>query len=737
MPDGMSAENGEDHEKDAAKAQQDREISFRQSQRHLGGERSVYRPLKKLNEGGKDFSKLRNDERKEIKEVLEREIRSPFDALSSKLELIIEAQAARKITYSAQNDLERTDETINQVKENLANAKEGENETILGFTQTELIRQRSAQIILNWAIPYHTMAWSGMDSLRLISERGIQLPVADLSRFFKGAEAKWVDNGLKALPKEVLKDLPLVEVKETIIEKMSPPGQEVAPAGSEAPIQTPERTVFMETESFTDRLARYTSEAYFWNQIRGEMNTYNPAFGEKLNITKTMQKFVADLSKNTPRENENGSMETIKDKESKEITVFIRDLGKGRFEQVPQTKDDQGNVIALGKYASKEIVYINNLDYFNKTKSEDHRRWVVATTAAMCIHDAKRRLDDLPDNINDTPKDENNPETIKCTSLFRDVQNTAKEIMENYDVFSKSMMGQMMAKTAFNLSYSIAFGTFAVGDWGWSYDWEERSIKVKDEQENEQEGFLWEVSGSQGDPTSSGDAFTARRPYFHEAVYAGMKGRASAMNAGVMMPVNPKDANVLANVLLSEAEEINQRGIMIERIKRGEQPHLARFFGVIGAFEHELNDKNSKSFVYWQEGANIRNKEKNGKNSMEVNDNLKKAVETCVDFVPTPFIGADGKPLVYPVLMPQFQIALFDMLRVSDTSVGDVLRKTWKKEMKDEKEIWVEALPKEGGRRKTLQNIDWKQYHPYGDDGRAVNDNFISQIYAPLYGTIN
>jgi len=216
-----------------------------------------------------------------------------------------------------------------------------------------------------------------------------------------------------------------------------------------------------------------------------------------------------------------------------------------------------------------------------------------------------------------------------------------------------------------------------------------------------------------------------------------MKGRASAMNAGVMMPVNPKDANVLANVLLSEAEEINQRGIMIERIKRGEQPHLARFFGVIGAFEHELNDKNSKSFVYWQEGANIRNKEKNGKNSMEVNDNLKKAVETCVDFVPTPFIGADGKPLVYPVLMPQFQIALFDMLRVSDTSVGDVLRKTWKKEMKDEKEIWVEALPKEGGRRKTLQNIDWKQYHPYGDDGRAVNDNFISQIYAPLYGTIN
>ena len=719
MPADMSVENGEIDQSKLASQKQEAERLSRESRFGNGERRQYYRQYDVLKDH--DYSGIPEDlskEKREVKEALQGEILGPYWTLSTKLRHVVEAASAKKNLYSAENDLERTGYNQANLCEQLDFAKEGENEALLTTALSEVTIGESSEVIFNWSLPYLSMAWSGMDSLRLISDRGMQLPMSDLSVFFSGPVSSDLAELQESYP----------QVFDTL---SFPRNVQVDSTDHPDTAGTKEAEVRKEKEIFMETFAHYSSESYFWNQIRGEMNTYNPAFGEKLDISKTMQKFVAGFSKTRMGIKENGEDEIrengipSKPKQSTEIKIYLfTDPQTGRITQIPQTEDGNG---FLGNFdpalVTTETVYINNLDYFNKMKSENERRWVVATTAAMCVCNARKRLDSLNcDDIEKLSKKESLTEEEqkiiqKYDSLVKDVNYVANNILNNYDLLGKKRMGERIAKSAFDMSYAISFGSFSVADWGWSYDWSRGGNKT--------EGYTWKVIGAQGDPTASGDAFTARRPYFHEALYAGVKGRASAMNSGVLMPVDPEEANNLTNELLSDAEAMNRRGVMIEKIKKGEQPHLAKFFGVIGAYETQLG--NNKA---WQEGSALREKE-----HKQVNDNLKKAVEDSVIFVPTIFPGQDGKKLFYPMLAPQFQISLFDMLTVSkDASVGDVLRKTWKK---DGNGKWVEASPKEGGVRRTLEDIDWKQYPAYGDDSRAVNDNFISQLYAPLYGVIN
>ena len=191
----------------------------------------------------------------------------------------------------------------------------------------------------------------------------------------------------------------------------------------------------------------------------------------------------------------------------------------------------------------------------------------------------------------------------------------------------------------------------------------------------------------------------------------------------------------LANALLSDIEQANQKGRMLERISRGEQPHLARFFGVLGAYSGVLG-----TLPAYREGVAIKDNASKGldvKFKKEANKNLIKTVEKLIVYVPTPFKDKSGRNLIYPMLMPQFEIGLLDMLRAKKygDSAGDMLRKTW---------VYDEALkeyrePKVGevGKRLTMQNIDWEAYGAYADDSRAVNNNFMSQLYMPLYGAPN
>lgn len=120
----------------------------------------------------------------------------------------------------------------------------------------------------------------------------------------------------------------------------------------------------------------------------------------------------------------------------------------------------------------------------------------------------------------------------------------------------------------------------------------------------------------------------------------------------------------------------------------------------------------------------------------KVNPNLSKTIEETVSFIPTPYQNKVDGNLVYPMLTPEFQIGLFDMLSSGGKdSVGDMLRKTWKKD--EATGLLTEAKPEEGGRRFTLKDVNWLQYARYADDSRAVNDNFLLQAYAPFYGALN
>lgn len=705
-----------------------------------------FRPLEVL--AFEDFKNLHEKEKKMVKEALIETVLTPFVSFSAEIDSVLERASAKKHLYTGESGLDRTMYAVAQTETMIYTASSEANAILLGTTQSEQKRMQSVSTMWNYALPYLSMYWGGMETMRILSERGAQLPMADMGRFFQGTRSKWVTDGLNGLLKyqpDTMSAIPLAR----FVKKE----EDFSVLGSIQKVETLEIA-----ESFTDRLARYTADADYWTRIRGEMNTHNPILGgrtkeekEKLYITEATQQFVADLSRRIPRTNENGSVEKID--APQKVTIFFDADGK----QIPQEYVDEDGIV-LRSMAQVDIVkkrggtltlrlpagvtasyskeiHVELLDYWNKAKSDIDRKWVVATTAAMCIENAKEILDSLPPNVNLV--DGNSEDAKKYKALFRAVKERAENIMENYDSFSKAMLEEKIAKTAFDLSYAMAFGTMSIGDIGWNFEW--KLSLQKDANGKEMEGkFIWDPEGSQGDPTASGDAFSARRPYFHDTAYAAVKGRISANTpgAGVLMSVDSKQGAEFVNVLLSEAEEINQRGRMIERLKNGEQPHIARYFGVLGAYaELGAVDKttgeplNPLAYDAWKTGENIRIK--TGK---EANKNLIQTIEETVMFVPTPF-QENGKTLFYPVLMPQFQVSLYDMLTVSkDLSVGDLMRKTW---TYNSDGILVEMAPEAGGKRLTQRDIDWEQYGGYADDSHAVNDNFLSQVYGPLYGAYN
>lgn len=699
-----------------------------------------YRPLEAMSTV--DYLVLNPKECELVKDALKESILTPFLTFSAEIDNVVKATSAKKYLYSGQSALERSMYSTAQTEAQISTAESKNNETILGAVHIEMKRQESVLTIFNHSLPYMATYWGGMETMRLLSERGMQLPMADLARFYKGVRAKWVSDELskRKYTPDVIKAIPLTKVEvgsETItVNKVKEDGSsDVDEAGNPLTVEQKFETATI-TETFGDRLAKYTGHADFWTRARGEMNVYNPLLGgtekETLNLSKTMQDFVALFSKSQLRTYEDRTKEIAVPQ--RKITAYFDADGnqlpmeafdsEGTRISKPEDVDrleKAGNILTFKLKAGLTAVnstefYIETLDYFNKAKSELDRKWIVATTAAMCIENAKDILDSLPHDISTNAS---NPEAkAKYDKLVSDVMAQAQNIMDNFDTFNQDLMEQKLATTAFNLAYAMSFGNLSVGDIGWSYEWKYVYNEAKG-------GFVWAAEGAQGDPTASGDAFSARRPYFHELVYAGIKNRVSSFNSGAMIPVNGENAQELANALLSEAEELNQRGKMVEKLKKGEQPHLARFFGVIGAYQNELG-----SVGAWAEGAAIRANVKK-----EANPNLIQAVETSVMYIPTPFKDASGNYLYYPMLMPQFQISLQDMLSVSkDVSVGDVLRKTWKT---DESGKLIEATPEDGGKRLTQQDVDWEQFGAYAEDSHAVNDNFMTQIYGPLYGKID
>lgn len=674
---------------------------------------SMFRPIEELSRG--DIKEnFKPEEREQIKDELRSNILGTFLPFAESIRSVVEQQSGKKAIYSIPHTEERAGQIAAQTLEAIQNTKSENNEILLGAVHADQVVVKSMHTIYNWAGPYLSMYWAGMDSMRLIMDRGMQLPMADMNRLFKGPAAKWVKEGIKKLDPVVKNLIPLRGIGKNKIENGTKPVAEIK--------------ISKEDESFGERMGRYTADTYFWTQIRGEMNTFNPTYGEagltkdqaanseheKIYISETMQQFVKDIS--NPEDRTKADEEPFYNKKTK---IYFDDNGM-------QISEAQAN-----ENTRSVSLFTETLDFFNKMKTEKDRKWVVATTAAMAMHNAKEVLDGLPADIrNENMRTGKDMEVY--TELFKNVKKTAIEIVENFDSNRQSFLEHNMAKTAFDLSYAFAFGSFSVADWGWSYEW---TYKGSERADGKPDGKgVWAFEGTQGDPTASGDAFTARRPYFHEVVYAAIKDRASAPKGGTMMAIdgseNGKEAFKLANALLSDIEQANQKGRMIERISNGEQPHLARFFGVLGAYSEVLG-----ALPAYREGVAIRDNASKGLESRfkkEANKNLIKTVEKVIVYVPTPFKDKSGKNLIYPMIMPQFEIGLLDMLRAKKygDSAGDLLRKTWDKNGK-------EASVKDGGKRLTMQELDWEAYGAYADDSRAVNDNFMSQLYTPLYGAPN
>lgn len=683
----------------------------------------LFRPIDELSRGD-IVENFDDDEKEQIKDELRSNILGTFYPFAESIRAVVEQQSGKKAIYSIPHAEEYAGKIVAQTLEAIQNTKSENNEILLGAVHADQVVVKSMHTIYNWAGPYLSMYWAGMDSMRLIMERGMQLPMADMTRLFKGPSAKWVKEGIKKLDSKeqgsIVKNLiPLRGIGKNKIENGTKPVAEIK--------------INKEDESFGERMGRYTADTYFWTQIRGEMNTYNPTYGEagltrdqaarseheSLYISETMQQFVKDISNPIDRNNPDTGVFF-----NKKVKIYFDENGT----QIPEVQANENT--------RSVSLFTETLDFFNKMKTEKDRKWVIATTAAMAMHNAKEVLDGLPIDIMQT--DTNSNEYRAYVELFKKVKTTAIEIVENFDSNRQSFLEHNMAKTAFDLSYAFAFGSFSVADWGWSYEWSYKGGEIVNGGKPDGKG-IWSFEGAQGDPTASGDAFTARRPFFHEVVYAAIKDRASAPKGGTMMAIDGatnggEKAYELANALLSDIEQANQRGKMIERIRNGEQPHLARFFGVLGAYSEVLG-----TVPAYKEGVAIRDNASRGlepRFRKEANKNLIKTIEKLIVYVPTPFKDKSGKNLIYPMVMPQFEIGLLDMLRAKKyaDSAGDLLRKTW---IPDGKGGYVEESIEKGGRRLTMQKLDWEAYGAYADDSRAVNDNFMSQLYTPLFGAPN
>lgn len=714
-----------------------------------------FRPLENLRHTS--VLEMEDSEREPVVEALHSMLVDAEVDLADRMETSIENFDYTTLTYTLQRDQEQSRVAVKQLETLRMVSPDAGNERLLGLVEREARRISAAETVFKWAAVYKAKYFSGLESMALLAERGQQLALSNLDRLLRGIRIKWLDN----VPEPPKPDLATYEPMSQERAKY----EKTMDAGELLPLKENGETV-------TDRYAKYTGDADFWFRVTGEMNTHDPTIpGSELQITRTMQTFLADMLIRRPRNREDGEPEVIKeDEKTRKITVWLDANG----EQLPQRPDGTLVDPTQAATATKREAYINILDYYNKAKSEDDYRWVVSVISALAMTDAKSILDQLPENMEPPPfgpLEENDQNGSNYRNLFNAVQKIAQEMMDNYDIPPTEDMNHMLAKSGVHMADAIAFGTFDIAERGFNNEWKRKlcnsdgktvdkdgePIKLPrgytigkdgvifDDKGNPSSefGYIWEGEPGQGNPTASGDAFTAARIYFHEVVYQAIKNRISANNSGVLLPIDHKRALEMAKVYSSEIAEANQREKTIKLIAEGHQQHLAKYFGVLGAFEAELGH-----LPMWQEGNKLR--ESLGK---KINPNFSKAVEDLVVFVPTPFNFSKseksaGQPefikkfglaaedsILFPMIAHQFKIGLYNMLSTTkEITVADMLQKTW---IKDTDGKWVEATLEQGGRRLTIRDINFMAYGRYDEDSRAVNNNFMLQLYSPLYGALN
>lgn len=545
-----------------------------------------------------------------------------------------------------------------------------ENDTLLGVIKTEITRNQATLRCLKAWLPYLIVYWDGMGAMDNISKRGLELSMQSIwtvysSKLFEGD----LDNPARNT----------TEIRKEFL-------------GANEKGETP----FVE-------LARYSANMDHTFRMLSKMNLYNPVAGDVREIDPVYEDFLANLLQKIPAKLETGG-EKLKDEErTQKITVYLDGKGNSLFASEAGTND------------KSESFWINTLDAFNTLKTGRELRRLISTFCALAVSDAKSRINDIPVGTD-----------VLNTPLFKEVKELSQKYYDNFDLGFRGRAGQKfnMAKIAYYFAYSQAFGTFEVGKWGASVGWKpvEKSI-------NNSHG-LKEIKWiptykEQGNPTASGDAYTAMNPFMHEFVYV-MKNRISSGNNGVLDMINADRAKEVVDALSSrETRERQREKILKEIIENNKHQHLAKFFGLMGLYQDKLSQNGA-----WRNGR----REMSEVWKEKVNPEVISFMEKKLIFIPTWVRNKEGENYYFPMIVPELEISLFDMLHVSDdTSVADLLEKTWVKKADGG---WEQKPYDEGGKFLTLTDISsqFLEFHPDADDSRAVDNRFSKAVLQSFYG---
>ena len=441
-------------------------------------------------------------------------------------------------------------------------------------------------------------------------------------------------------------------------------------------------------EGYTDLVKQKTAEMVDLHNVIGEMNHRDP-FAEgsqdmRIKVTLTEQEFIGSLFKRVERTDEHGHLEWTRedgtkvikpeDQTAKIIIYFDRENN-----QIPVDENNR----PIRKPDHHKEVYTHILQYENTVRSElEHKRWM-SLLMAYTMTDARVRLQEICRNRPDilSIRDASDPHLKEFKDLILKVNNMANDLLEDWDSPFISMERQA-ASDAVELNHMIQIATVNIANLGHISHWD----RVKDTSGNLMYKFVDEV----GDPDMALDAVSAMLTMQHEWTYAKIKDRISTP---LLPPVHPKFVEKVVNMAAHGGRDPE----LLAYAEKSE--YIARGFGMIGMFEAQLS-----SNPHWREGKKQRDEL-----GIKCNSEVIQVLEQTMFGVPTVFDGA-----VYPMPIVSFfrSQSLFDSMHVSkDRTLQDILND-----------------------RVLLTEVNWEQYHPFAEDGRAVVGRFTTDITRMMYG---
>ncbi len=462
-------------------------------------------------------------------------------------------------------------------------------------------------------------------------------------------------------------------------------------------------------EGFSDVVKKDAARMFDLANVISELNKRN-AFAESgqemrirnENITPTEQEFIGSLFKKLPRTDEYGEEKFRQEDQTRVIRIYFDKDGKQISVNEKGEPADPSAMVSRWK-----DVYVNILSYENTVQSEAEHKRFMSLMMAYTMTGARERLQKIIAGNSDilNTSDLNDPLSKEFKKLYLEVNDKAKELVEDWDS-PRVRQEREAAACAFELNFMLQCATVSVANLGHSYAWKmvevDRDGEViekeseRDRIPDNEKRFIYKYTDEIGDPDFAFDAMTAMFTLQHEYTYSAIKNRVSTP---FLPPVDPKYAEKLVNYVVSG-------GIDPERIEYGERdPYIARFYGIVGLFANEF-----KNNANWKEGEAIRKRQKRPDGTQrECSQKFVQALEQTIFGVPTIY---NEKVFPMPIVPFYRSGGLFDFMHISkDKTVQDVLNE-----------------------RNLITDIDWENYHPFANDGRAVSGRFMTDMTYIMYG---